>query len=468
MVPCLNYDLVVIGSGAGLDVANAAAQHGLSVAIIEKGRMGGTCLNTGCIPSKLLIHSADVADVIKNASLFGIKVEKYSIDFAAIVRRVNSIIDGDSDGIRDAFKDSDNPKLFAGEARFVSDRTLNVEGKGKVSGERILIASGTRPSVPPIPGLQGSGFITSDEALRLTSLPKVLTIIGGGFIAAELGHFFGSLGSHVNIVQRRPRLIPEEDEEVSDKFTEIMSSKYMVYLSHEAQMVEKSGDTFKAHLNSRARPEEKVIESDQLLVATGRTPNSDILDVKKAGVNTDSRGFVTTDEYLETSVKGVFAIGDAVGRYQFRHSANHEARYALYNIINSLDKDTEKKKMIAVDYYAMPHAIFSSPQVASVGSTEQELRTKNAPYKKSVYKYIDTAMGHALEDRSGFVKLLVEDSQDHHGQILGCHIVGTDAATLIHEILVAMNSGAGLRAIRDTVHIHPALSEVVSRAAGHL
>ncbi|MEO9320219.1 MAG: dihydrolipoyl dehydrogenase [Nitrososphaera sp.] len=461
----MNYDLVVIGSGAGLDVASAAAQYGMKVAIVEKDRMGGTCLNRGCIPSKLLIHSADVMDVIKTASQFGIKVEKYSVDFAAIVGRVSSITDSDSEGIRRALEDSENPKLFTGEARFVSERTLNVEGHGAVSGDRILIATGTRPSIPSIRGLDGSGFITSDQALRLDRLPRVLTILGGGFIAAELAHFFGSLGSSINIIQRSARLVPQEDEEVSQKFTEIMSSKYSVYLSTEPELVEKSGETFRVSVKDRTGS--RVIESDQLLIATGRIPNSDILDVSKAGVKTDERGFVVTNGYLETNVEGIYALGDAVGRYQYRHSANHEARYAFYNIANSFGAKNGRAEKVAVDYAAMPHAIFSSPQVAGAGSTEQELRSKEIPYRKSVYRYLHTAMGHALEDKDGFVKLLVQDGQGR-GKILGCHILGSDASTLIHEVLVAMRSGLGVEALRDTVHIHPALSEVVARAAGQL
>src|SRR5438105_3371032 len=225
-----SFDLIVIGSGSGLDVASAAAKSGLRVAIIEKGKMGGTCLNRGCIPSKLLIHSADVVEMIRKAGVFGITIEKYSVDFASIVKRVADIINSDSEGIRHAYEDAENPKLFANEAKFIAQKTLSV-GERVLTADRILIASGSRPSIPPIAVLEDAGYITSDQALSLEKQPKILTIIGGGFIAAELGHFFGTLGTTINIIQRSPQLIPQEDEEIASKFTELFSSKYNVYLN---------------------------------------------------------------------------------------------------------------------------------------------------------------------------------------------------------------------------------------------
>src|ERR671939_499766 len=222
------FDLIVIGSGSGLDVANAAYQHGLRVAVIEKGRMGGTCLNRGCIPSKLLIHSADVAETIKSAHVFGLKVEGFSVDFHSIVEQVNSIIDLQSEKIRKSFEGRENPKLFAKECKFVGEKMISIEGGGSghsnsndngnnetimITSDKILIASGTRPRIPEINGLKESGYITSDGALRLNKQPKVLTIIGGGYIACELAHFFGALGTKISIVQTSDVLIPDEDEE---------------------------------------------------------------------------------------------------------------------------------------------------------------------------------------------------------------------------------------------------------------
>ena len=466
------FDLIVIGSGSGLDVANAIFQHGLRVAIIEKGKMGGTCLNTGCIPSKLLIHSADVAETIKRAHIFGIKVDGFTVDFQGMVERVNNITDSSSQQIKNAFGGIENPKLFSDECKFVGEKTLSLgedktnNNRKTLTADKILIAAGTRPRIPNIHGLENSGYLTSDEIFRIKKQPKTLTIIGGGYIACELAHFFGALGTEVNIVQRRDVLIPDEDEEVSQKFTEIFSKKYNVYLGYEAKSVSKDTDGnggTKFHItatkNDNTSTKTLDIVSEQLLIAAGRIPNSDSLDLHKTGVSVNDKGYIVTDKYLETKVKGIFAIGDIVGRYLFKHNANNEAQYAYHNIIAS---STEK---IPVNYYAMPHAIFSSPQVAGVGLREQDLKNMSINYYKSVYPYIKTAMGEAIEDRDGFVKFLVDKADK---KILGCHIIGTEASTLIHEVLVAMRYGHGrIDSISGTIHIHPALSEVVARAAAH-
>jgi mycothione reductase len=459
------FDLIVIGSGSGLDVANAAAaHHGLKVAIIEKDKMGGTCLNTGCIPSKLLIHSADVAEVIKHADIFGIKADGFSVDFEKIVERVNNITDSNSAAIKKSYENSDNPKLFAKECRFVGKKMISL-GRTDVSdeeiiitAENILIASGTRPKIPKIKGLLESGYITSNESLRLKQQPRTLTFIGGGYITCELAHFYGSLGTEINIIQIKEVLIPKEDKEISHKFTEIFSKKYNVYLGYDVESVSK-GESNTLHIVAKNKSSGKILElnSEQLLVAVGRVPNSDSLDIKKTGVMVDENGFILVDQYLETNIKGIFALGDVVGRYQFKHNANNEARYAYHNML------VPDIKKLPVDYTVMPHAIFSSPQVAGVGFTEQQLIIKGIDYQKSIYPYIRTAMGKAIQDRDGFVKFLVDKNDK---KILGCHIIGTDASTLIHEVLVAMKAGDGtVDSITRTIHIHPALSEVIARAA---
>jgi len=451
------FDLIIIGSGAGLNIAEPLASQGLKVAIIEKGPLGGTCLNRGCIPSKMLIHSADVVETIKNAHLFGIKVGGYDVDFPSIVERVTDWVDEDSRGIEESFKGIDNPVLFKGGCRFVGNKTISVANE-TITAEKILIAAGGRPAIPELEGLEGSGFITSDEALRLKKQPKVLTILGGGYIAAEMAHFFGSLGTTVNIVEKHNTLVYREDEEIAQKFTAIFRAKYNVLTGYEPTRVTKSGNAYRVALRD-ARGKYSSISSDQLLVATGRRPNSDGLDVEKTGVKTDERGFIIADEYLETNVKGIYAIGDVLGHYLFRHSANLESEYDFYNML-------DPAKKVPVDYTAMPHAIFTSPQIAGVGKIEQELRSEKADYLVGRYEYIDTAMGKAIEDGSGFVKILVDRKTK---RILGCHIMGSDASTLIHEVLVAMKSGDGsIGNILRTVHIHPAMSEVIQRAASSL
>lgn len=449
------FDLIIIGSGAGLNVAGPLAAQGYTVAIIEKGPLGGTCLNRGCIPSKMLIHSADVVEIIKNAQLFGIKVKGYDIDFNSIVKRVIESVDGDSREIETSFRGMNNPVLFKNSCHFTGHKTLQVGGD-TIKADKVLIASGGRPLVPDVDGLIGSGFITSDEALRLKRQPKVLTILGGGYISVELAHFFGSLGTKINIVEKHGTLVYREDEEIAQKFTDIFRKRYNVLNGFAPVKVSKRGGDFEVTVKEETG-QTSVIRSDQLLVATGRRPNSDGLDVDKTGIKTDEKGFILTDEFLETNVKGIFALGDAVGHYLFRHSANLESEYNFFNIIDSSNK-------VPVDYNAMPHAIFSSPQIAGVGKTEQQLRAEKIDYAVGRHNYIDTAMGKAIEDRSGFVKILVDKETK---KILGCHMMGSDASTLIHEVLVAMRSGDGsVGNITRTVHIHPAMSEVVQRAAG--
>jgi dihydrolipoamide dehydrogenase len=453
-----DFDIIVIGSGSGLDVAVAAASNGLRVAVVEKDALGGTCLNRGCIPSKMLIHSADIALTIRNAVVFGISVSGLAIDFPAIVKRVSDEVDSESKEIENSFKGTENPKLYKTECRFVGVKTLQVGGE-TIRAERILIATGTRPKIPGIKGLKESGFITSDEALKLMVQPKSLTIIGGGYIAAELAHFFGALGSKISIIQRGKYLVPNEDEEVAALFTQLMSSRYDVYTGYEPIEVSKSEGIYRVKIANQRENVFKELESDQLLVATGRTPNSDLLDLEKTGVKTSERGHVVTDEYLETTQKGIFALGDAVGRFPFKHTANHEAAYAYNNLIQS-------EARIPVDYTAMPHAIFTSPQIAGVGKTEQQLISEKKQYFVGKWRYYDTGMGKAIEDSTGFVKLLLDKESLH---ILGCHIMGTDASTIIHEVLVAMKAGDGTaNSITNVVHIHPALPEVIKRAAENI
>ncbi|MBI2660047.1 dihydrolipoyl dehydrogenase [Candidatus Woesearchaeota archaeon] len=449
-----SFDLIVVGAGSGLNVSSAAAEMGIKVAVVEKGPMGGTCLNRGCIPSKIIIHSADVAETIKKSRLFGINSKINSVDFAKITSRTSNIVDKDAKDIEEAIIEDKKTTLFKVEAKFIGERTLKV-GKETIKGDKIVIAAGTRPSVPNIEGLKDVDYMTSDGALRLKKQPKAMTILGGGYIAAELAHFYGALGTKINIVQRGKFLIPNEDEEISRKFTEIFSRKYNILTEFSAKQVYIKNGKFV--LEIEGKKSDKKLISDQLLVATGRIPNTDILDVKKTNVEINEKGFVRTNEYLETTAKNIWALGDIAGKYLFKHSANLEAQYVYSNAILN--------KKVKVDYNAMPHAIFSSPQIAGVGHREQDLKEKKISYAKGVYKYINSGMGIALQDNEGFVKIFADKKTR---KILGCHILGTDASILIHEVIVAMKANLPVDSLREAVHIHPALSEVVQRAVNNI
>ncbi|AEH36588.1 dihydrolipoyl dehydrogenase [Halopiger xanaduensis] len=453
------YDFLVIGSGSGLEVANVAANRGQSVAVVEKGRLGGTCLNRGCIPSKMLLYRAEVRETIERSEAFGIDASVDDVAFADIVREVNEDVAESSDSIRRGLESSSQHDLYRAEGRFVDDRTIELSG-GDRDGERlaaetVLVAAGTRPGVPPVEGLEGADYLTSREALRLEAPPDHLVIVGGGYIAAELGHFFGTFGSDVSIIGRRPHLLPDADEEVAREFTERMAERYDVYTGYEATAVSESAG--KVTVEARPFPDDEdadriSVAGDELLVAAGRVPNTDTLNVSAAGIETDDQGFVETDEYLRTTADGVWALGDIVGEYLLKHSANHEAQAVARNLFGD---DLEP-----VDYTAMPFAVFSSPEVAGVGATEAELRAADREYATRTQRYEDTARGSAMK-AEGVVKPLVS----LEGEILGCHIVGPDASTLIEEVVVAMKAGSGtVRDIRESIHIHPALSEVVQRA----
>ena len=459
------FDFVVIGSGSGLDVANVAANRGQSVAIVEKGPLGGTCLNRGCIPSKHLLYHADVLEAVERADEFHIDAEVNGVDFADIVRSVNEEVSDDAESIRRGLRSSSDHALFEGEGRFVDDRTLEIVGGNdegaRLRGETVLIAAGTRPAVPPIDGIEAVDYLTSTEALQLETPPEHLLIVGGGYIAAELGHFFGTFGSDVTIVGRRPNLLPEADEAVAEAFTERYADRFTVHTGHTATAIREDGDS----VTVEAKPYEYgddggIVEDadtvtatgDELLVAAGRVPNTDILNVEATGVDTDDRGFVETDEYLRTTADGVWALGDIVGEFLLKHSANHEAQAVARNVFG--------EELEAVDYEAMPFAVFASPEVAGVGAKESDLRAAGTGYATRTYAYDDTARGSAMR-AEGFVKVLI----DLDGEILGCHIIGPEASNLIQEVVVAMKAGSGtVHDIRESVHIHPALSEVVQRA----
>lgn len=449
------HDVIVLGSGSGLDVAAAYARRDKDVAVVEPGRLGGTCLNRGCIPSKMLIHHADIIETVESSEKFHIDAEVNDVDFPAIIEEVNSTVREDSESIERGIEHSDNHTLYRSEARFVDEKTLEVDGE-EITAEKIIVAAGTRPLVPPIDGLDSVDYLTSKEALKLEDQPDEMVIIGGGYIAVELAYFFGSLGTEITIIEMGDSLIGREDKDVSERFTRLFAEDHDVALGLKASRVEKDGEKVKVVAEDKDG-ERQEFSGDELLVAAGRIPNTDKLEVENAGLETDERGFLVTDEYMQTNIDGVYALGDIAGHYMFKHSANLEAEHAFKNSFAGND--------YPVDYTAMPHAIFSSPEVVGVGATEQRLEEEDREYVSATYEYRNTGKGLALKEENGFVKVLASED----GEILGCHIMGPEASVLIHEVLVAIRTGSGkVQDIKDTIHIHPALNEVVHRAFSQL
>ena len=449
------FDIMVIGSGSGLEISAEAEERGLSVAVVEPGPFGGTCLNRGCIPSKMLIHCADVMETIKKADQFGIKASVESVDWPFIIRRVFDEIDREAQGIEEGNRHAANITVYKGSGRFVGEKILEVNGE-RIKAETVVVAAGTRPSIPEVPGLHDVPYVTSDEVMRLSEQPRRLIIVGSGYIAAEMAHFFGSLGTDVTIVHLRPMLLREEDEQVAARFTEVYQRKYTLLLNTQVSRAYLKGDSIA--LDITADGGSGSIEADALLLATGRIPNTDQLEVGNTGLEVDERGFIKTNGYLETGISGIWALGDIVGKYLLKHSANLEASYVAQNIFNP-------DRRVAVDYHAMPHAIFASPQVAGVGLTEQEARERSIHYIAATYDYSNTAYGSSINDRDGFVKVL---AHPHSGGILGCHIIGSEASILIQEVVNAMRLKLTTYAITQSIYVHPALPEVVQRAFGAL
>lgn len=450
-MPNKNFDLIVIGSGSGLEVSSEAVSRGLKVAVIDNGPFGGTCLNRGCIPSKMLIHCADVMRTIKDSGKFGIRASVENVDWKFIVNRVSSQIDGEAAEIEQSHRGMDKVAVYKGAARFTGKKTLTVNNQ-TIYGDSVVIASGTRPVILDVPGLANVPYFTSDDIMRIKQRPERMIILGGGYIAAELAYFFGTFGTKITIIQRSEFLLSGEDRDISKKFTEVYQRDYDVLLG--SKVIKAFSDKGSPGVEVASGGKKRRIVGDVLLVATGRTANADVLDVSKTGVETDDKGFVTTDEYMQTSQKGIWALGDVVGKYQLKHCANLEAAYVTHNIFNPRSK-------VKIDYHGMPHAIFAYPQVGGVGLTEKEAKDRKIPYIAATHLYKDTAYGSSIEDNDGFVKLLAHRDT---GEILGCHIIGTDASVLIQEVANAMRSDLTVEAIKQAIYVHPALPEVVQRA----
>ncbi|MFC1993365.1 dihydrolipoyl dehydrogenase [Chloroflexota bacterium] len=444
-----SYDVVVIGSGAGAIISDEAAAQGLKVALIDKGPLiGGTCLNWGCIPSKMLIYTADRIVEIEEARKLGIEAEIKNIDFHSIMERMRRSRQESQVHIREGIKQSRNLDFYEGEGHFVDDYLLEVNGE-KLKGERIFIASGSRPVIPPIDGLENVNYLTNESVLELKERPDSLVIIGGGYIAVEFGHFFAAMGTKVTILEMASRLVLSEEPEFSDLLTSELSKHMGVHTNALAEGVKESEHGVVVVTKDNNTGKRREFNAQRIMMAVGRRSNADILKVENTGVETDKKGFIKVNEYLETNRKGIFAIGDANRQQMFRHMANREAEIVSQNAFY----DTK----IMVDYSAVPHAVYSHPQIASVGLTEAQAR-ESYDVLIGRMKYFDIAKGEAMMEKQGLAKAIVEKGSS---RILGFHIIGPYAPELIQEVVNAMTSGGGMEELGQGIHIHPALSELV-------
>ncbi len=442
-----SFDLIIVGSGSGNSIPGYLDDW--RIAIVERDVFGGTCLNRGCIPSKMFVYPADVAVAAQAAAKLGIDTRFDGADWPAIRDRVFGLIDPIAEGGREyRATGTPNVTLIEGTADFIDERTLDVEGR-RISAPNILLAAGARPVVPPITGLMETGFHTSDSIMRLPELPRRLGIIGGGFIAVEMGHVFSGLGSHVTVFNRSNTLLRGFDHDISARFTEVFGERVELMLGHVPTRVERVADGIKI----TCAIGETIV--DELLVATGREPNSDLLNVDAAGLECHHHGTVAVDDTMATSVPGIWAVGDLANNYQLKHLANAEAAVAFWNIAHPDDQRH-------VSYKAVPSAVFSNPQVATVGLTEQEAIAQGRTFRVGRRDYGGTAYGWAMADETGFAKVLVDDQS---GLIIGAHIIGPQASSIIQPLIQAMQFDQLAEDVaRQVFYIHPALTEVVENA----
>jgi mycothione reductase len=449
------YDVIVIGSGCGTNIVDEALAHGLSVALVDKGPLGGTCANLGCIPSKMLIFAADRITEIQEAKKLGIEAEIRNIDFNFIMERMRKTVREEQERMRRELSHVENLDFYEGQGHFVDDYTIEVTGK-KIKGDKIFIASGSRPLIPPIKGLETVDYLTNETVLQLKERPDTLIIIGGGYIAVEYGHFFAAMGTRVTILEMVDRLVLSEEPEISEILKKELSRRMDVYTGVQAEAVKSNGHDVTVVVNDLRGGVKKEFTAQRILVAVGRRSNADLLKVENTGVEVDKRGFIKIDEYLETTKKNIFAVGDANGQQMFTHVANVEASLAADNAVHG--------GKIKMDYSAAPHAVYSHPQIASVGMTEEAAKKAHKVLVGKA-KYSDVAQGEAMMEKNGFAKAIVEADTR---KILGFHIIGPYAPILIQEVINAMASGGGIDQIQTGMHIHPTITELIPHVLSNL
>jgi mycothione reductase len=443
-----HFSLVIIGSGSGNIVLPKDRARG-PVALIESGAFGGTCINRGCIPSKILIQTAQVAAQVRHAPEFGIEANLTGVDWPAIRDRTFTRTDWNSAAGRRARAESDAVTLIGGRARFTGPHELAIDDGSRVTADQIVLATGARPVIPPPIAESGVSYHTSDTVMRLDELPASMIIVGGGYIAAEFAHLFSSLGVSVRVVSKAGVLLDAFDPEVSSRFTRAARDRWDVRLSAEVAGARQCGDQIEVEVTGGP-----PVTGELLLVAAGRVPDTAGLDLDLAGVRLREDGRIEVDEFGRTTAEGIWSLGDASTPYPLKHVANAEARTLAHNLAFPDD-------LRPYPHDWVPSAVFTAPQIATVGAREQDLSDKR-PYVTAVQEYADVAYGWALEDHVGFCKLYADPAT---GTLLGAHIMGDQASLLIQPLIQGAVAGQRVADLaRGQYWIHPALTEVVENA----
>jgi len=448
-------DLVVIGGGAGgLVVASVAAQLGLRVTLTEKAsQLGGDCLHSGCIPSKTLIHSARVAHLMRHAGNYGLPASSAAIDFGSVIDRVNAVIG--------RIQLHDDPERFRGygcdvrfgTAHFTSSHEVAV-GDDAISAKRFVIATGSQPVIPPVPGLEEAGYFTNETIFKNRVLPKRLAVIGGGPIGMELAQAFSRLGSEVTVIESAPSVLLHEDTDVSLRLVQILEREGIeVRLDCGLSGVRRDGDCRQLTLSDGS-----TVECEGILVATGRKPAVHGLGLDKAGIDYTKKG-ITVDRRLRTSQRHIYAVGDVCGPYQFTHMAEYQAGIALANLAFRIPKK--------VDYTLVPRVTYTDPEIAQIGLTEAEAQARGLKYQATSFPFTELDRAITENTTEGFAKILV-----HRKRIIGASLIGAHAGELIHELALAMHLKAKASDVANMIHAYPTYSlvhrRVINRQYAHL
>jgi pyruvate/2-oxoglutarate dehydrogenase complex dihydrolipoamide dehydrogenase (E3) component len=452
-----SFDAIVIGTGqAGPPLAIRLAESGRKTAILERSRFGGTCVNTGCIPTKTLIASARAAYVARRASDFGVAIDgAIRVDMPRVKARKDLVVAQSTGGVQKWLRGSPNVTVIEGHGRFESPRVVCV-GDRQLTAPQIFINTGGRPLVPPIDGLMQTDYLTSSSMMEVDFLPEHLIVIGGSYVGLEFAQMYRRFGSRVTVIEMAPRLIAREDEDVSEAVKSILENEGVaVRLNAKCLAAERRGNDIAVHMSCDDEPRE--LRGSHLLLAVGRVPNTDDLGLERAGVATDERGFIKVDDQLATNVPGIWALGDVNGRGAFTHTS-----YNDYEIVaaNLLDHETRRVS----DRFPV-YALFTDPPLARAGISEREARASGR--KVLIGRRSMARVGRARErsETQGFMHVLV-DAETR--KILGAALLGIEADEAIHCIIDVMNAGAPFTAIRRAVHIHPTVSELIPTVLGEL
>lgn len=452
-------DIIVIGAGPGGYVAAIrAAQLGASVIVVEKQYLGGTCLNWGCVPSKVMIASAERFQHVKHAGPMGVKVEgDVTVDFETLMKRKEKVVTTQRGGIGMLFK-KNKIRHVEGFASFVDAHTIEVEKDGKkekLTAKNFVLAMGSSVIQLPIPGLEGgrdANVWTSDDAVTAPFVPKKMVILGGGAVGSEFGYTFNALGTEVHLVEMMPTLVPMMDADLGAELSKVLGRQGIkVRTGATIEKCEKTDGGWKVHVKKGA--DEEVIECDVVLLGVGRKANTDGMNLEKIGVKLHRRGVEVVDDTLRTHVPNIYAIGDVTGRIQLAHVASHEGLVAVKNIIeNREDK---------VDYKVVPNCVYTNPEVASVGLTEGQAKEQgyDVIVGKSQFRIFAKSM--AIAEPDGFIKVVAEKK---YGEVLGVHMIGPHVTDMIHEAAAAIKLEATVESIAEMIHAHPTLAEAVMEA----